>query len=170
MRYRDIVSEGYDITPNFFIYGYIGDIQDFTSSKVLPKDNVIQSYHWKYRLFDRDTLFIHQYEINFLYVLKSYSESNYYHINDFRTTTKRIFRDNMLKYFRNEPVNSTNSSFDVFEFEDSNPKKFVEENFKLLIGKSIITSEGKLLIAVHKEDKNEELRELTKGLKKFQWL
>lgn len=164
VRYRDDVTEGYDITPNFFIYGFINPdkYEDFDTHEVKPRGVIVKSYHWEHRLFDRDTLFVHPYDLNYLYVLKSYSESNNSKIKAFRVSTKKIFRDNFLKFFEN-------SSFEVFEYEGPNPEGFVNDNFKILIGKSIITSEGKLLIAKHKKDEENEIVNLVNGLNKFEW-
>ncbi|MDB4162524.1 hypothetical protein N9602_01495 [Saprospiraceae bacterium] len=162
VRYRDSVTEGYDITPNFFIYGFINNIYDFDSNVPKPRD-VAESFHWKHRLFDRDTLFVHQYELNFLFILKSYSESNSNKIEAFRESTKQIFRANILDYFKN-------SQFEVFEYHGTNHEAFVIKHFKTLNGKSIITSEGKLLIAKHKNDENDEIVNLVNGLNKFEWI
>ncbi len=76
LRYRDKLTEGYNISPNFFIYGYIDDVSNYDAHSIVKKGKPIISYHFKERLFDRDTLFVHQYQINFLYVLKSYTSFN----------------------------------------------------------------------------------------------
>ena len=77
IKYRDEITEGYNITPNFFIYGYIEDENNFDEHLIEKKTELpIKSYHFKERLFDRDTLFVHQYKINFLYVLKAYTSFN----------------------------------------------------------------------------------------------
>ena len=35
LRYRDKLTEGYNITPNFFIYGYINDYKNFDDSELI---------------------------------------------------------------------------------------------------------------------------------------
>lgn len=153
IRYRDEITEGYNITPNFFIYGYIEDVQDFDLHHIKHKKEVpIKSFHFKDRLFDRDTLFVHQYQINFLYALKSYSTFNQSKILQFRDKTKLEFRNKFIKFFNN----SAFSKFEIYEKKLSSEvaKKLVENNFKLLNGKCFYTSDKKLLIARHQEDES----------------
>jgi hypothetical protein len=169
IRYRDEITEGYDITPNFFIYGYIGSYEDFETDDVVPRGEIVESCHWEHRLFDRDTLFIHQFDINFLYVLKSYTEASSSKINSFRKSTKKVFRDNILKYFRET------SSYLIYVYSSANVKDFVKDNFRVLNGKSIITSTGQLLIAKHSNDikarENESIHisDLVIGLEQYEW-
>ena len=69
-RYRDSLTEGYNITPNFFIRGKIDFKNPNNCSGELIKDNVFERHneHFFNRLFDRDTLFLQSYDINFMYV------------------------------------------------------------------------------------------------------
>ncbi|MBF4470735.1 hypothetical protein [Flavobacterium sp. HJJ] len=152
IRYRDEITEGYNITPNFFIYGYIEDIHDFEKHSLKHKKEIpVKSFHFVDRLFDRDTLFVHQYQINFLYVLKSYSAFNETKIKDFRDKTKLEFRNKFMKFFNNSAV----SKFEIYEKDLSNEdaKILVENNFKLLNGKCFYTNDNKLLIGKHENDK-----------------
>ena len=151
IRYRDSITEGYNITPNFFIYGYIADTSNFDNSNIKSTQKLpVKSYHFEHRLFDRDTLFVHQYEINFLYVLKSYSTSNLKVLNEFRDTTKKKFRDNFLTFLNNP----SESKYIIYEKEmlPNEAKLFVDGNFKLLNGKCLYTNDGKLLISQHTND------------------
>ncbi|MGL2962779.1 hypothetical protein ACSVH2_03030 [Flavobacterium sp. RSB2_4_14] len=151
IRYRDEITEGYNITPNFFIYGYIKDVKDFENDYLKHKKEVpVKSFHFEDRLFDRDTLFVHQYDINFLYVLKSYSTFSETKIIEFRNKTKEEFRNKFVKFFSNSSV----SKFEIYEREliNQDAKILVESNFKLLNGKSFFTNDNKLLIAKHKND------------------
>ncbi len=153
IRYRDEITEGYNITPNFFIYGYIENVHDFEEHHLVSKkEEPIKSFHFEDRLFDRDTLFVHQYKINFLYVLKSYSTFSDTKINDFRDKTKEKFRNKFVDFFND----SKKSSFEIFEKELSKEEAelLVENNFKLLNGKCFYSNNGKLLIAKYKNDKS----------------
>ena len=153
IRYRDEITEGYNITPNFFIYGYIENVNDFDNHHLIPKkQEPIKSFHFEDRLFDRDTLFVHQYKINFLYVLKSYSSFSNTKIIDFRDTTKEKFRNKFIEFFNN----SDKSSFEILEkdFSKETAKELVESNFKLLNGKCYYSKENILLIAKHIKDKS----------------
>lgn len=137
LRYRDDITEGYNISPNFFIYGYIDDYRIFEEPLLEVKGNKpTKSAHFPERLFDRDTLFIHEYKLNFLYVLKSYTSTNELSIQEFRSKTKKNFREKFIKFF-NSPIDS---GFFVIqeEFEDqSSLKSYVDANFKNLNGRCI---------------------------------
>ena len=153
LRYRDEITEGYNITPNFFIYGYIKDCKNFDKDLLEKKGEVIKSYHFKNRLFDRDTLFVHQYKINFLYVLKAYSQFNNRTIEQFREKTKKKFRYNFIKYFSNKKK----SNFEFYKYKENNPEdieSFVQYNFRVVNGKCFSTKEGDLILAKHIDDKS----------------
>jgi hypothetical protein len=148
LRYRDEITEGYNITPNFFIYGYIGDYKNFNINDLDVKGEIVKSCHFKERLFDRDTLFVHQYKINFLYVLKSYTQLSVQFIYNFRTETKKIFRQNFIDFFSDK----SKSDFEFFVYEGTDKKDFIERNFRTLNGKCYITSDNILVVAIHKSD------------------
>ncbi len=147
IRYRDEITEGYNISPNFFIYGYVTDVKQFNNPFLQPYKTPKKSFHFEDRLFDRDTLFVLQYRINFLFALKSYSGNNLRLITEFRTETKKLFREQFIEYFNK----GGGSGFELYErdFRDNQLSKFVEENFKKLNGKCISVNKSKLLIAKH---------------------
>ncbi|WP_177763115.1 hypothetical protein [Flavobacterium sp. I3-2] len=151
LRYRDKLTEGYNISPNFFIYGYIDDIDNYDEHSVKKKGNPQPSCHFEERLFDRDTLFVHQYKINFLFVLKAYTHFNEFEIQVFRDDVKKRFRKHFLEFLNNQHECG-------FEFYECNKtlheyKSFVEDNFKKLNGKCFCTIDNRLLIAKHHNDK-----------------
>lgn len=148
LRYRDKLTEGYNITPNFFIYGYINNYKNFDNNELIEKGEIVKSFHFKERLFDRDTLFVHQYKINFLYVLKSYSQFGNQTIEEFRKETKLMFRTNFIDFFSNH----SKSDFQLFEYQKVDFKNFVENNFRLINGKCFFTKENKLILAKHTLD------------------
>lgn len=151
IRYRDEITEGYNITPNFFIYGYIDNFRDFEIHALKHKKEIpIKSFHFENRLFDRDTLFVHQYKINFLYVLKSYSTFNHNKIKEFRLKTKTEFRNQFISFFND----SSKSGFEIYEKEFTKEKaeEIIIDNFRVLNGKSFYTNDGFFLIAKHNND------------------
>lgn len=166
LRYRDKLTEGYNISPNFFIYGYIDDIDNYDYHAIQKKGNPIPSYHFEERLFDRDTLFVHQYKINFLFVLKAYTHFNEFEIQVFRDDVKKRFRKNFLKFFNNQQE----CGFEFYESnsEPNNYKSFVEDNFKKLNGKCFCTIDNRLLVAKHHNDT--ELDELLEDFTKIDQL
>lgn len=148
LRYRDELTEGYNITPNFFIYGYISDYKNFDKTGLDVKGDIVKSCHFENRLFDRDTLFVHQYKINFLYVLKSYTQFGNQTIEKFRIETKTMFRKNFIDFFSDREK----SEFELYEYQKDNHEEFVETNFRLINGKCFKTSSGKLILAKHVDD------------------
>lgn len=166
LRYRDKLTEGYNISPNFFIYGYIDDINNYDDHAIKKKGNPVPSYHFKERLFDRDTLFVHQYKINFLFVLKAYTHFNEFEIQTFREDVKKRFRKHFLKFFNNQHE----CGFEFYEsnIEPNNYKSFVEDNFKKLNGKCFCTIDNRLLVAKHHNDT--ELDELLEDFTKIDQL
>lgn len=148
LRYRDDLTEGYNITPNFFIYGYINDYKNFDETELKSKGDIVKSFHFENRLFDRDTLFVHQYMINFLYVLKSYTQFRKQTIETFRAETKKIFRNNFVAFFSNK----SKSKFELYEYEQNNIEEFIETNFRLVNGKCFKTIDDKLILAKYDSD------------------
>jgi len=151
IRYRDtFLTEGYNLTPNFFIYGYIDNVDNYDFHDIKIKDDPIGSFHFSDRLFDRDTLFVHQYRVNFLYVLKAYSTFNLGAIAEFRNEIQREFRDNFINFFNC----SKRCNFEFYE-SDLTPNEyqnFVDTNFKLLNGKCFCTNDMRLVLAKHVDD------------------
>ena len=155
MVYRDDLTEGYNITPNFFIYGHITDKNDFSNHQIEPKSAKPGcSYHWKHRLFDRDTLFVHQYSINFLFVLKAYTAYTPTSLQKFQVEVKKIFRNGFVDYFNDPEL--CDFTFYNCTMSEEQQKKFVETNFRFLNGKCIKAIDGRLILAKHKNDSSTE--------------
>lgn len=156
LRYRDEITEGYNISPNFFIYAYVNDYSIFEEPFLESKSSVpVKSAHFPDRLFDRDTLFIHEYKINFLYVLKAYTTSNEHSLRKFRKNSKKQFRDKFVSFF-NSP---DESGFFVIKkgFEDQlKLKNYVDANFKNLNGRCISVGNTLLTAKVFKPPMTEE--------------
>ena len=152
IRYRDELTEGYNITPNFFIYGYIENEENFDEhliekTKPLP----VKSYHYKERLFDRDTLFVHQYKINFLYVLKAYTNFNRLKTQEFREEVKRDFRKHFIDFFND----SKDCEFEFYKCKLTTLEDYesiVSDSFKSLNGKCYVNIETELILAKHIEE------------------
>ncbi len=156
LRYRDEITEGYNISPNFFIYAYINDYRIFEESFLESKgDTPVKSAHFPDRLFDRDTLFIHEYKINFLYVLKAYTASNEHSLKKFREDSKKQFRDKFVNFF-NYPSKSGFLVFkEVFESQ-SELVHYVDSDFKNLNGKCISVGNTLLIAKTYDSTTSEE--------------
>ncbi len=101
IRLQDTTStEGYDVIPNFFISAFVYD-----DHKYFAKNNIRQhkdrkerhctkiTYQFPDRLFDRDTLFLSQYDVNFLYVLYLYARNKANEKKHWREYVRILFRE-----------------------------------------------------------------------------
>lgn len=158
--YRDELTEGYNITPNFFIHGRVTPEILSEKSKAFSemtltynvnesKDPRMFNYHFPNRLFDRDTLILQTYDINFLYVL-----SNYVSRRDNESVKRKIreeFRKNIIAYI--------DTRYNLYRFtelyEENTIKDFIDENFRQVIGKvySLKTESGEYCLMLALERK-----------------
>lgn len=147
LRYRDELTEGYNPTPNFFIRGVVNPDELSYHDSQLRQDEEGRyfNYHFENRLFDRDTLLVLTYDINFLYVLSAYVQSRGY-----STSVDHFLRGR----FRKDILEAYQKEYDFYELKpiDISNEEFVEDNFKKLIGKIYQTKEGKLILALKSSD------------------
>ena len=149
--YRDDTTEGYNITPNFFVYGRIENESNYTEHQIELIDKKPEcKFHWKHRLFDRDTLFVHQYSINFLFVLKAYTAYTPTSLQKFQLEVKNIFRSGFIDYFNNPQLSQFTFYKSTIDEEQTND--YIKDNFKKLNGKCITTIDGRLILAKHAAD------------------
>ncbi len=153
IRYRDKVTEGYNITPNFFIQGVVTDIFNFDDDKLaIDFDKGIKhSYHFKERIFDRDSLFVNHYSINFLFVLKSYTNKSSFELEKYRTEIHKKFRTNFVSYLKKQNL----FKFYHTEFESKELlKQFIDTEFRILTGRTYISksNDKRLILAVNVSD------------------
>ena len=128
LKYRDEATEGYNITPNFFIRGNLdkNSLNNYTDDNLNKIGDDHVSYHFENRLFDRDTLILQTYNINFLFVLSAYVQGARQHTERIR----RVFREN-VKTVLNER----------YHFYAIKPKvqkeadKYLRDNFQDVLGK-----------------------------------
>ncbi len=92
---RDEVTEGYNVIPNFFISGMVPPDLNYRDhieeTKKKAKTHVSRQY--VNRLFDRDTLLVTHYDVNFLFVLSLYARDNTMQKRQWRDKVRNIFRD-----------------------------------------------------------------------------
>ena len=128
---RDETTEGYNIIPNFFISAQQRDLEmhsDITWVDRENKDFTSRQFH--NRLFDRDTLLVCHYDVNFLYVVALYGRKN--------EGMKAAWREKVRAQFRKEIQSMLDNHF---QFHIMTPRKFVNgeevlrQNFKQVLGK-----------------------------------
>lgn len=131
-KYRDEVTEGYNIVPNFFISARM-DKELSYDDKIYEtqKDNkfFIQR-HFENRLFDRDTLLIYHYDVNFLYVVSLYAQND--------EGAKQQWKDKVRALFRKEIQQKLQGDFKFYAMTahpNVDATQYIEENFKEVLGK-----------------------------------
>ncbi len=151
IRYRENSTEGYNITPNFFISSFVNKDFDFSKVELNETEKPIMLTHFENRLFDRDTLFVQSYNINFLFVLSAYLSNNSALKSNFKKDTQKRFRDKLVKFI--------NQKYIFYTLEPKNIS-FIEKHFKLLNGKVYKPSQmtEKLILALEKPDQTDILK------------
>ena len=96
--YRDEATEGYNITPNFFISGLLSKELSYKDAELEYRRDEEPMMHFKNRLFDRDTLLLQHYDINFLFVLALYGGGNSGAKETFRDEARERFRKHFISY------------------------------------------------------------------------
>lgn len=135
-HYRDELTKGYNITPNFFISGIVRrdkQTKKYDSSHDMLENitgqNIIYNRHFVNRLFDRDTLVLQRYNINFLYVLTSYAAQQQAARDNFRTVARQDFRKHIIK-----AISDNYKVYQICLAEDDDIESFIKRNYYELAG------------------------------------
>lgn len=128
---RDAETEGYNIIPNFFISAKQEDLKMHSDITWVDKDNKeFTSRQFHNRLFDRDTLLVAHYDVNFLYVVSLYGKKN--------EGLKQGWRNKVKEQFRREIQSMLDFHFQfhvMTPLEHVNGQEVFQQNFKDLLGK-----------------------------------
>lgn len=107
------VTEGYDVIPNFFISAFVYDDHKYNATENIRKhingkgEHCTKiSYQFPDRLFDRDTLFLSQYDVNFLYVIYLYARN--------KANEKAVWKKHVREIFRNEIREVIQSEYKIY--------------------------------------------------------
>ena len=134
---RDALTEGYNPIPNFFISARIPNKKEgskflsFEDAQLVEQANGVQfNRQFENRLFDRDTLLLCHYDVNFLYIVSLYGRAN--------KSKQATWRDYVRKNFRQKIQETFNK---LYTFRTIQPRagkdcyQFLKENFSQLNGK-----------------------------------
>lgn len=153
---RDTLTEGYNPLPNFFISARIPNRKDeqgkylsFDDSGLKSQDTIQLNRQFENRLFDRDTLLLCHYDVNFLFIVSLYGRDNKNKQSAWRETVRREFRSriqdtlNQLYTFR---TLQPRAGMDCYQF--------IQDNFQRLNGKLYRpkTDSNYLVLALMKEE------------------
>lgn len=142
---RDEITEGYNIIPNFFISATVPDDLSYTDTveKAQKSATTFVSQQFRNRLFDRDTLLVTHYDVNFLYVVSLYARNNAYRKKEWRDKVRGIFRDKIQKELER--------SFKFFAMRPKpgvDTREFIETHFRDILGKVYAPYNDKDIIAL----------------------
>lgn len=111
IRYRDNDTEGYNVTPNFFIRPKIeSDNLDYDTPSFGPSEDQEQqktNKHFEDRLFDRDTLLLREYKINLIFLIAAYGSYEDHWATSLRTTIREdmiAFLNDTYRFFEIVPM------------------------------------------------------------------
>ena len=128
----DEVTEGYNIIPNFFISATIDNetlsYDDHTEPH--PKQPPV-SRQFKNRLYDRDTLLLSHYDVNFLFVLSLYARN--------RAAEKSTWREKVRAKFRTAIQQMLKDKFDFYALAahpDVDASSYFKAHFQDTLGKT----------------------------------
>lgn len=135
-KLRDDITEGYNVIPNFFIsarmvidsagrLSYADDIHEADK-----KANVFNSRQFENRLFDRDTLLVAHYDVNFLFIIALYARDNPSQKTKWKTSVRKMFREKIQAMLKER--------FDFYAMTpraDVDAEQFLRDNFQLSLGK-----------------------------------
>lgn len=131
-KLRDDLTEGYNVIPNFFISATIDKDLSYRDEIVMTekKDKSFSSIQFKNRLFDRDTLLVCHYDVNFLFVVALYARNN--------TSQKTAWKNKVRKMFREQIQKMLEEKYDFYAME-AHPyvdgALYIKEHFKDIVGK-----------------------------------
>ena len=153
---RDALTEGYNPIPNFFISARIPNKKEgskflsFDDAQLVEQANGVQfNRQFENRLFDRDTLLLCHYDVNFLYIVSLYGRAN--------KSKQATWREYVRKNFRQKIQDTFNK---LYTFRTIQPRagkdcyQFLKENFSQLNGKLYRSKSNKnyLVLALMRGD------------------
>ena len=130
--YRDELTEGYNIIPNFFISAKMDEKLSYADnvSTTNRENNTFLSRHFENRLFDRDTLLVYHYDVNFLYVISLYARENKYQKAQWKANVRKLFREKIQ-----DALEEKYKFYAMTPKPGLNHEKYLRENFQELLGK-----------------------------------
>ena len=130
--YRDEQTEGYNIVPNFFISAKMDEKLSYADnvSTTNRENNTFLSRHFENRLFDRDTLLVYHYDVNFLYVISLYARENKYQKAQWKANVRKLFREKIQ-----DALEEKYKFYAMTPKPGLNHEKYLRENFQELLGK-----------------------------------
>lgn len=133
VRLRDDDTEGYNVIPNFFISAKLNPDFDYGKddlSRTTRDNGHYMQYHFENRLFDRDTLLLFHYDINFLFVLALYARDNELAQRKWKEKIRGKFREEIQEWLKEQYT-----FYAMRAHADVDGSRYVREHFHDVLGK-----------------------------------
>ena len=163
---RDAVTEGYNIIPNFFISARLNKELSYKEDiEIADKKQIyFSNKQFENRLFDRDTLLICHYDVNFLYVVSLYARNNAIQKDNWKTKVREMFRTEIQRI-----LSEKFEFYAMMPHPDVDAVTYIKEHFQEVLGKIYTPYSNKNIFSLaletddkYKEDNASLLAELRK--------
>ena len=145
LAYRDPITEGYCPTPNFFIRGkYFAENDNPFSTTELHINRLDfnkkrdMQFQFPDRLFDRDTLILMTFEVNFMYILHAFATGN--DVSNAKAALRSHFRKGFIETLESlyeiKPLENVTAKFVTQNFHEFNGKVFYDNANKRFLSAS----------------------------------
>lgn len=134
---RDELTEGYNPIPNFFISAHIPDTEQgshkllaFDDDRIIQQQKLNLNRQFENRLFDRDTMLLSHYDVNFLFIVALYGRN--------KKSAQEAWKQKVREQFRREIQALLNEMYSFHVLQPRAQKdcyEFVKRNFSVLNGK-----------------------------------
>lgn len=157
IRLRDDVTEGYNVIPNFFISARIDNELSYEDETNPHPTQPPISRHFNNRLYDRDTLLLSHYDVNFLFVLALYARNN--------AASKAAWRESVRAKFREAVQRMLREHFEFYALQahpDVDARAYFKAHFQDTLGKTFRPYENQEIFSLALDnaypDENERLK------------
>ena len=164
-KLRDDVTEGYNVIPNFFISARLNKELSYKDEVEITdkRKTHFSNNHFENRLFDRDTLLVCHYDVNFLYVISLYARNN--------SLQKEAWKKQVRDKFRSEIQRMLTDQYDFYAMQahpNMDAKSYLKEHFQQTLGKiyTPFNNTQVFSLALDKNDPEGNNQELLEELRK----
>ena len=152
---RDAVTEGYNIIPNFFISARLNKELSYKEDIEIAdkKQTYFSNKQFENRLFDRDTLLICHYDVNFLYVVSLYARNNAIQKDNWKAKVREMFRAEIQRI-----LSDKFQFYAMMAHPDVDAETYIKEHFQEVLGKIYTPYSNKNIfsLALETDDKYKE--------------
>ena len=152
---RDAVTEGYNIIPNFFISARLNKELSYNEDiEIADKKQIyFSNKQFENRLFDRDTLLICHYDVNFLYVVSLYARNNAIQKDNWKAKVREMFRTEIQRI-----LSEKFEFYAMMPHPDVDAVTYIKEHFQEVLGKIYTPYSNKNIfsLALETDDKYKE--------------